>query len=358
MIEAQQHLQQPHHAGAFADHDHAARAHARAGLAERGMVVGDGLDLGGGQHLGRNPAGHDALDGRVVQAAAAVFVDELRQRRAVLDFVHAGPLHVARDRHQLRTRALGRADLAEGLATHGNYCRHVGQSLHVVDDGGALVQAAHRESGRPVARVALAALDGGDEGRGLAADVAARAAVDHQVAGEVGAQDALADVAGGIGLFHRRGQAPVGQVEFAADVDEGVAHLQRVGRNQHRLQQQVRRVLQDPAVLEGAGLALVGVGAQVVRLAVVELDHAPLAPGREGGAAVAQDARCRHFLGHLFGPHLAQHLVQRGIAAACAAVRQQMRRGGDREGHDELAARHLPSPSISASSRSALMFSW
>jgi hypothetical protein len=51
--------------------------------------------------------------------------------------------------------------------------------------------------------------------------------------------------------------------------------LQRVAGDDHRLDEAVRRVLEDPAVLERARLALVGVGAQVVRLAVVELDDRP-----------------------------------------------------------------------------------
>ena len=81
---------------------------------------------------------------------------------------------------------------------------------------------------------------------------------------------ALAEPARRVGLLDRGGDAPVGQVELAADVDEGVAHLQRVGRDRHRFDQQVRRVLEDPAVLEGARLAFVGVGAEIVRLLVVE----------------------------------------------------------------------------------------
>ena len=163
----------------------------------------------------------------------------------------------------------------------------VGQRLDVVDDGGLLVQPAHRQAGRAVARVAFLALDRGDQRRRFAANVGAGAAVDHDVAAEVGAHDLFAEQAGGIGFLDRAGQAPVRQVELAADVDEGMANLQRVGGDQHRLQQQMRSVLQDPAVLEGAGLALVGVGAQVVRLLVIELDDTPLATGGKGCAAVA-----------------------------------------------------------------------
>ena len=101
----------------------------------------------------------------------------------------------------------------------------------------------------------------------------------------------LPEQARGVGLVDRALDAAERQVELAADVDEGVAHAERVGGDQHRLHQQVRRVLEDPAVLEGAGLALVGVGAQVVDLARVGLHHAPLASHGEGRAAVAEQAR-------------------------------------------------------------------
>jgi hypothetical protein len=159
-------------------------------------------------------------------------------------------------------------------------------------------------------------------------------------------------------LFDRASDASVRQVELAADVDEGVAHLQRERGDQHRLDQQVRRVLEDPAVLEGAGLALVGIGAQVVRLLVEQLDHAPLAPGRKGRAAVTEDARGGDFLGDLLRPHLAHDFLERRVAAARAIGLERVRERRDREGHQQLGAGHDASLSISASSRSGVIFSW
>ena len=150
------------------------------------------------------------------------------------------------------------------------------ERLDVVDDGRPLIQAAHGQARRAVARIAALAFDRREQRRRLAADVRAGAAIDDEVAGEVGAEDALAEVAGRVRLLDRAGETAVRQVELAADVDERVAHLQRVRRDQHRFEQQVRRVLEDPAVLERARLALVGVGAQVVRLAVVRDARPPI----------------------------------------------------------------------------------
>ena len=100
----------------------------------------------------------------------------------------------------------------------------------------------------------------------------------------------LAEIARGVGLLDGSGEAAIRKIEFAADVHERVADLQCVRCEQHRLDEEVRRVLEYPAILERAGLALVGVGAQVVRLVVVEMDHGPLAPGRECRAAVTEQS--------------------------------------------------------------------
>ena len=60
------------------------------------------LDLGGGQHLGRDAAWDDSLQRAPVKDAAAVFVDEFGPRIADLDLVNARPVDVARNRDQAR----------------------------------------------------------------------------------------------------------------------------------------------------------------------------------------------------------------------------------------------------------------
>ena len=309
------------------------------------VVVGDRGDVGVGQHLGRDAARNDAFEPAAAEHAAAVLVDELGERIAVLDLVDAGPRDVARDRHQLRARAFRSADLAELLGAHAHDDLDIRQRLDVVDDGRPLVQAAHRQPRRPVARVALLALDRGDQRRSLATDIRTGAAIDDEVAGEVGAHDVLAQKPGGIGLVDRALQAVIRQIELAADVDERMAHLQREGRDQHRLDQLVRRVLENPAILERARLAFVGVGAQVVRLGVAQLDHRPFATDRKCGAAVAEDAGRRDFLRHLLRRHRGQHATQGLITAAGAHLGKQVRGRRDREGHQQLAARHFSCPS-------------
>ncbi len=341
VVEAQQHLEQAHHARALGDDDHTARPERGSGRGERRVVVGDRLDLRGGEHLGRDAAGDDALELRAVQHAAAVLEQELLERIAVLDLVDAGPRDVAGDRAELRAGALRRADLLEGGRAERHDHADVGERLDVVDDGGHLVEALHRQPRRAVARVAALALERRQEPRRLAAHVGSRAAVDDEVAGEVGAEDALAQIARLVGFLDRAGQAAIREVELAADVDEGVADLQRVRGDQHAFDQQVRRVLEDPAVLERSGLAFVGIRAQVVRLPVVELHDAPLAAGGEGSAAVAEDAGRRDLLGDVLRGQFREHLPQRPVAAARTVVRQRVGGRRDRERHQQLGAGHV-----------------
>jgi hypothetical protein len=164
---------------------------------------------------------------------------------------------------------------------------HVAQRFDVVDHRRSLVEAPHREARRAVARVALLALEGTDEAGCLACDVRAGTAVHDDVAAKTGAADSLAEPAGRIGLLDCGGHAAIRQIELAANVNEAMPRLDRVGRQQHSLQQQVWRLFEDPTILERAGLALVRIRDQMVRLAVPRNDDRPFATRRECRAAAA-----------------------------------------------------------------------
>ena len=130
--------------------------------------------------------------------------------------------------------------------------RDVHQRLDVVDQRRALVEALERGERRLQARVAALALERVEQRGLLAADVGAGAAVDDQVERVVGAEDALAEVARRARLGER-GVEDVGLVlVLAADVDEGAVDARRPRRDDHALDQQVRVLLHQLAVLEGA----------------------------------------------------------------------------------------------------------
>ena len=98
-------------------------------------------------------------------------------------------------------------------------------------------------------------------------------------------------------------------------------HLERVGGDEHALDQLVGIPLDEQVVLEGGRLALVPVDHQVGDRVLAE--HGPLAAGREPGAAPAQQAGGVDFVGHLLGGHgqgLAQALVAAGGQVALEGV--------------------------------------
>ena len=112
-----------------------------------------------------------------------------------------------------------------------------------------------------------------------------------------GAARVLADQAGLVGLID--GQLHVGRlvVELAAYVNVGSASAHRSAGDQTALDELVRIVTHDLAVLARARLALIGIYDQVLGPAVRRLVHeAPLETAGKAGAAAATQARDLHLV--------------------------------------------------------------
>ena len=132
-----------------------------------------------------------------------------------------------------------------------------------------------------------------------------------------------------------RGVDDVGLLDvLAADVDERLLRARREGGDDHALDEHVRALLHELAVLERAGLGFVGVADEV--LVDVDLrDERDLLAAREARAAAAAQAGGDQLVGDLGGRHRRQHLAQRLVAAAAlvdvdrvqAAARRCRRRG-------------------------------
>src|SRR5215208_1058338 len=103
---------------------------------------------------------------------------------------------------------------------------------------------------------------------------------------------------------------------LAADVDEDVLRLDRVRGDQAAFQEPVRDPRHDLVVLEAAGLRLVGVDDEVVRLRdLLGLRHErPLASGGEERAAAAAQLRRDQLVGDLRRCHRTR-LRERAVAA-------------------------------------------
>src|SRR4029079_1112792 len=134
------------------------------------------------------------LDRPSAEAAPAIVVDERVERIAALDLIHAGPLDVPRDRYEPCSRILLVADLLERFAAVRDDPCNVRQRLDVIDDGGLLIEAAHRETGRPIARIPALALDRCKERGRFAPHIGTRTAIDDEITGEVGAENPRAEV--------------------------------------------------------------------------------------------------------------------------------------------------------------------
>ncbi len=150
-------------------------------------------------------------------------------------------------------------------------CFDVADGLHVVHDGRLHVEAEHGgEIRRLDARIRALAFEGLEEAGLLTANVGTRAPVDVDVAVEArcrgcfcrGSRLARASLM----AFHTM-RAASGNSH--ADVDVAEVGIRREGRDDEALDELMRIVVQDVAILEGAGLGFVAIHHDVVRLAVV-----------------------------------------------------------------------------------------
>ena len=191
-------------------------------------------------------------------------LDQFAQRNAHRLFDRAGLLDMAGDAEQLGAGVVRPADAGEpgGAAPHD--VGHHRDALDVVDRGRAAIEAHVGRERRLQPRLALLALEAFEQRRLLAADVGAGAVMDVEV--EVVAVDVvLAEQLGLIGLVDRGLQPLALADELAAHIDVARAAIHRAAGDQAALDQQMRIVPHDLAVLAGAGLGLVGVDDEIVR---------------------------------------------------------------------------------------------
>src|SRR5207253_1612690 len=182
------------------------------------------------------------------------------------------------------------ADLRVLLGPDGEDGRDRRDRLDVVDQRRRRIHPRDRRERGLRPRLAALALERFEERRLFAADVGAGAAVDHDL-------DA-AQQAGLPRLVERRLEHLVLLRILAADVDEDVLRLDRVRRDEAALEQPVRDLEHDLAVLERPRLGLVGADRDVDRLGdlVGRRDEARLAARREEGAAAATEVRLDELL--------------------------------------------------------------
>src|SRR5271170_7828917 len=181
--------------------------------------------------------------------------------------------------------------------------------LDVVDRRRAAIEAHIRRKGRLHARHALLALERLQH-RGLfAADVGARAVMDINVA-RPPVDIVLADQPRLIGLVDSRLQAPALEDVLAANIDVGRLRPHCERGDERTLDEGMRIVPHDLAVLAGAGFGFVGVDDEVMRaLGVDRLGHErPFEAGRKARAAATAQTRSLHLADDPIAPLVDQRL--------------------------------------------------
>ena len=148
---------------------------------------------------------------RAAAGHAARELEELAQRRAELDLVHAGPLDVPRDAEQLRARGALGADRRVRRAAIAQDQRDVGQRLDVVDRGRLAEQPHLDRERRLVARLGAAALDRLEQRGLLAGDVGAGADPELDVERPARARDVVAEQVRRARLVDRVGERARGR---------------------------------------------------------------------------------------------------------------------------------------------------
>src|SRR3990172_2281605 len=230
----------------------------------------------------------------------AAHLDQLGRRRPHRDIVHAGALDVARHRHDLEPlvspRALGLPPLGPVLEDR----RDHGEGFDVVDERGLRPEAARAGVRRLVPRLAALVLEGFEERRLLPKDVAAWREEDLDV-------EALAQEAPPERLADRALERPADVLVLVAEVDPAALGADHARGQAHALHDQVRQLLQEDAVLERSGLALVGVADDVLWRRRLLPDQFPLEPRLESRPAHSPEASGLERRDHLIrglGPRL------------------------------------------------------
>ena len=238
-------------------------------------------------------------------------IDQLAERDlADFDFVIAGLLDVAAQAHDARAGVVRRAELGVFRRAHLHDVLHMAERLDVVDDGRAHPEAENRREIRRLdARIRTLAFQRFNEAGLFAADVGACAAMNVNLDVLAAAENVLAEEILRTRLVESTVQDARAFREFTADIDVGQLHVVREAGDDHALDELMRILVDDLAVLERTRLGFVRVADEINRLAAAAIDEAPLESARETRAAATTQTGELHVVAKLF---LRRHLLAVG----------------------------------------------
>ena len=223
-------------------------------------------------------------------------------------------MDLAAEREHLGAAALFGAHGGEPIRALQNDLRDVRVRFDVVEDGRLAEQTLDRRERRAGTRLAAVPFDGGHQRRLFAADERARAEADVKVEVETRAEDVLAQKPHLARLLNGDGEALDRDRVLCADVHIALVRADGVPRDRHRFDDGVRVALQNGAVHERAGVALVGVAADVLLFAGRIFGELPLPARGEARAAAAAQAGLGDDVDDVLRGHLGQHFAERLVA--------------------------------------------
>ena len=153
---------------------------------------------------------------------------------------------------------------------------HIAECLHIIDDGGAHVEAeGGGEVGRLDARVGALALQALDQTGFFAANVGACASVHMNLQIKTAAENVFAEITLGA-RFGEGGVKNFGAFgKLTTNVNVGEIHVVSPTGDNHPLEQLMRILIDDLLVLECARLGFVCVANEIDRLGIRMTDEAP-----------------------------------------------------------------------------------
>ena len=309
----QEELGDIHHAGVLVHDDQTAGAHHRTD-GDQVVVVDGGIDERSRDAAAGGASGLRRLEFLAVRDAATDILDDLPQGGAHRDLHQAGVVDLAHQAEDLGALAALGAHAGKPVGAVEDDAGDIGPGLYVIQDGRDAEQALDCREGRTGTRLAAVPLDGGHQRGLLAADEGAGTQAQLDIKGKAGAEDILAQKAVFPRLLDGDLQAVNGDGIFGADVDVALVGADGIAGDGHGLQHHVGVALQHRTVHKGAGVALIGVAADVLHVARALPGKQPLLAGGEAAAAAAAQAAVLHDLDHLVGGHPGQYAAQRLVA--------------------------------------------
>ena len=304
------------HAGVLVHGDKSAGAHHRSELAQS-FVINRQIRMGSGNAAAGRTADLNRLEPFPVLHPPADLLDDGTQGYAHCDFHDSGADHFSGESEHLCSPAPFRPDRNKPVASVQNQSRNIGDCFNVVDDRRLPEKPFLRRERRARSRHPALALDAPDQRGFLAADERARAFADDDFQIETAVQNIFSEQTVRPRLLDCVFQTPDGKRVFRTDVDDGASGSDGIGRDCKSLNQTVRIPLNERAVHERPGVALIRIADHIFLVAGGIQGELPLGPRREAAASAPAQSAQFHLFADFRRRHGVKRLRERAVPAAC-----------------------------------------